>query len=77
MIFNDYVIAHDVIGHDVIGHPDIANESFGLGLLNAENRLVIRGLNKKLWSNQNGMFWSNFELTKNSIRYTCLKAYKY
>ena len=51
MIFDDYVIAHDVIGHDVIGHPDIANESFGRGLLNAENRSVIRGLNKKRWSN--------------------------
>ena len=48
MIFNDYVIAHDVIGHDVIGHPDLANESFGLGLLNAENRLVIHSLHKKL-----------------------------
>ena len=58
--FNDYVIAHDVIGHDVIGHPDLANESFGLGLLNVENRLVMRGLNKKLSSNQNGMFLVQF-----------------
>ena len=48
MIFNDYVIAHDVIGHYVIGHPDITNESFGLSLLNAENRSVIHGLHKKL-----------------------------
>jgi len=60
IIFNDYVIAHDVIGHDVIGHPDLANESFGLGLLNVENRLVMRGLNKKLSSNQNGMFLVQF-----------------
>ena len=51
MIFDDYVIVHDVIGHDFTGHPDIANESFGLGLLNAENRSVLRGLNEKRWSN--------------------------
>ena len=48
MVFNDYVIAHDVIGHDVIVHSEIANKSFGLGLFSVLNRLVIHGHHIKL-----------------------------
>ena len=47
----DYVIGYDVIGHDVIGHSDISSDISGLPLSDIENRLVIAGLQKKLWPN--------------------------
>jgi len=50
-IFNDYVIVHYVIGHDVIGHPDIWSDNSRPNLYGIENRLVLRGLQKKRWSN--------------------------
>ena len=48
MIFDDYVIAHDVIGHDFMGHPVIGTDNSGLGLYDISNRLVVHGLQKKL-----------------------------
>ncbi len=75
IIFNDYVIAHDVIGHDVIGHQDIAKVS-----------ALVYWMLKTVWSYvvfiknygqiKMACFWSNFELSKNSIRYTCLNISK-
>ena len=47
--FSDYVIGHDVIGHDVIGHQVRSTDNSGLSLFAIETRLVIHGIDKKLW----------------------------
>ena len=49
--FSSYVIGHDVIGHDVIGDQVGPTDNSGLSLFAIENRLVIHGLDEKLWPN--------------------------